>query len=412
LQVAQPGEKNLQRLHGIGACARSLTVHRAVRVGHDAALARSSVLRHDRATAVRMNPSAALPSVAHLIAAALLAAPVLAVRQAQDPAAMQKRFDALPPPRQLAVLAAIEGKLRASDDPAMQRIAALAQQARDPAPLRPRTFHDPKVFAPVAPARSLVPADAPQYAAVRSDFPAVQPLRDFAPTILYDWAEGTPARAARLPTPSQRFANLCAGYHPDADAAIAAALVWLDRDADQRPLAHWCEQLYADRDGHVFTAITLYDAWYSRRTVEVPDVDAIAFARTILHTEAYVSPIPDGARRDRLYRQIHEGFSRHRAYRTLCEAAAAAFVNITPALDPTYLPLVDRMHLLWGLCGYDVARFAQKLTAADRAELLDQLDRRLQEDPDAAAMAEQGKAAMRACADAVRTAAAAGLADG
>lgn len=329
---------------------------------------------------------------------------------AQDPVAAQQQFDALPAARQLAVLASVEAFVRQSEDPDLTRIRRLAGEARDPPRQPERTFHDPAVYAPVAPRRTLVPSTAGAHAAVRSDFPPVRPLRDFVPAIVYDWGRGAPVRAPVAPTPAQRFANLLAGYHPDADAAIAAAIVWLDRDGDQRPLAQWCEQLYADRDGRVYEGISLYEAWYSRRTVEVPDVDAIAFARQVLGTAAYVSPIPDGRRRDRLYQQIHAGFARHRVYRTLCEAAAAAFVTATPALDPTYLPLVDRMHLLWGECGYDVPKFAARLTEFDRAELLEKLDQRVQE-PERAALAAECQAAMRRLADSVRALAIAALAE-
>ncbi len=338
-----------------------------------------------------------------------LSAVLPATQQTPDAAEQNRRFAALPAQRQLEVLAAIETRLRADADPSMLRVGRAAQEARDPPKLRPRTFHDPKVFAPVAPPRTVVEPGAPQWATVRSDFPAVRPLRDFTPTIVYDWANGGPARALQAPTPTQRFANFVAGYHPDADAAIAATLLQLDRDADQHVLAHWCEQLYADRDGRVFAGITLYEAWYSRRTVEVPDVDAIAFARTVLITESFVSPIPDGARRDRLYHEIHEAFARHRTYRTLCEAAAAAFVTASPALDPTYLALVDRMHLLWAECDYDVQRLAARLTAQDRSELLEQLDRRLTEDGDAARLAMAGKDELRALAERIRANAATAL---
>jgi hypothetical protein len=234
-------------------------------------------------------------------------------------------------------------------------------------------------------------------------------LHDLHPAVVYDWLFGVPARSAGVPTPVDRFADLCAGYPPDADAAIAAVLVQLDRDGDQRLFARWCEQLYADRLGKVYRDITLYEAWYSGRTVEVPDVDAIAFARQILGTEAFVSPIPDGPRRDRLYQQIKTAFKKHREYRTLCEAAAAAFVTVSPALDTVYLPLVDRMHLLWAECEHDVERLAQRLTAQDRSELLAELDAQIHDDPDAFALAQASKDEKRALADAVRAVCASAL---
>lgn len=313
-----------------------------------------------------------------------------------------RQFRALPAAQQSAVLDDAEKRLANLDDPILVRLAAAAATASTAPPLRPRTFHDPKVYAPVAPVRTLVAANDPRHAKVKSDFPPVRVLRDLSPRVVYDWLAGEPALAAVPPSPSERFANLCAGYPPAADAAIAAVLVQLDRDFDQRVMAEWCEQLYADRDGRVFEGISLYTAWYSGRVVEVPDVDAIAFAQRIVQTDSFQSPIPDGRRRDRLYEQIRAAIKKHREYRTLCETAAAAFVTVSPELDPTYQPLVDRMHLLWGECGQDIARFAAKLTASDRSELLAELDDRVTKTPEAYALALESKNEKKALAELVK----------
>ncbi|MGE3175224.1 MAG: hypothetical protein AB7O97_21535 [Planctomycetota bacterium] len=324
-------------------------------------------------------------------------------------AALQERFLALDTPQQLQVLGRIEARLRGSDVPALQRIAALAQETRDAPPLRPRTYHDPMQFAPVAPRRTVVARGTPQHAAVRRMFPPVRVLHDLHPTVVYDWHLGAPARSPDVPSPPERFADLCAGYPPDADAAIVAVLLRLDRDGDQREFARWCEQLYADRDGAVFDGVTLYEAWYSGDVVEVPDVDAIAFARQVLDTRSFLSPIPDGARRARLYDRIRAAFKKHREYRTLLQAAAATFVTASPELDTVYLPLVDRMHLIWAECGHDLDCAADWLTADDRSVLLDELDERIRESADAVAAAQASKDEKLALAAAVKAVCAAEL---
>ncbi len=76
--------------------------------------------------------------VAHYLCL-LLTAGLTAAPQSPDPTGLQRQFGALPAPRQLEVLAAIETRLQGSQDEGMQRIRRLAQEARDPPKLRPRT---------------------------------------------------------------------------------------------------------------------------------------------------------------------------------------------------------------------------------------------------------------------------------
>lgn len=337
------------------------------------------------------------------IAFALAAAAVSLGAQKQEPRwtvgakALVQRFDALPKERQSAVLRAVEERLASCDLPARAAQQEAARAAANAGPLRPRPFHDPATFAPVAPRRVVVPTTDARHRQVRTDFPPVRILRDLSPDVIYDWLDGAPALVPVPLDERQRFANLAAGYAPEAARAVAGVLTVLDRDGDQRALAAWCDHLYADRDGRVFDGVTLYEAWYSGQLVEVPDVDAIAFARNVLETQSFASPIPDGARRARLYDQIRAAVKKHREYRTLCEAAAAAFVAAVPELDPTYEPLLLRMHLLWGECGQDADEFAKRLTADDRSELLRQLDDRI-EHGDALRLAKESQDERRALA--------------
>ncbi len=330
-------------------------------------------------------------------------------QDASTPAGLLKRFDALPEAAQQATLDAALLRIAAIEDATLQRIAAYGDANEAFPPMRERVHHEPSEFAPVAPKRQRIARDDARTKKVRVEFPHVRLLRDLAPSVAYDWLHGEAALAPVPLTVRDRFANLCAGYPPTADRAVAKLLAVLDRDADQREIANWSEHAYADRDGRVFDGITLYEAWYSGRTVEVPDVDAIAFARRILETEAFVSPIPDGKRRDRLYEQIRATLKKHREYRTLCESAAAAFVAAEPLLDPTYQPLVDRMQLLWSEHGHDPASFAKQLTESDRAELLKQIDERGMTLPDSFTAMRESKQQKQAMKEAIRAACTAAL---
>ncbi len=324
-------------------------------------------------------------------------------------ASLLSRFDALPQPAQQAALDAALLRVASIDDPTLQRIAAYSDASETFPQLRERVHHEPREFAPVAPARQVIERDDARTKKVRTEFPHVRLLRDLAPSVAYDWLQGEAALTPIPLTARDRFKNLCAGYPPTADRAVAKLLAVLDRDADQREIANWSEHAYADRDGRVFEGITLYEAWYSGRTVEVPDVDAIAFARRILETDSFVSPIPDGKRRDRLYEQIRATLKKHREYRTLCESAAAAFVAAEPQLDPTYQPLVDRMQLLWSEHGHDPTSFAKQLTESDRTELLQKLDERGMTLPESFTAMRESKQQKQAMCDAIRAACAAVL---
>jgi hypothetical protein len=159
----------------------------------------------------------------------------------------------------------------------------------------------------------------------------------------------------------------------------------LDTDAEQRTLARYFEHLYADRDGAVFAGVTLYDAWLSRKVVEMPDTDAIAFARGILRTDAYVAPIPGDRRRERLYEKVAAAFARHHEHRTLRLALAATFVAAEPPLPPEWETLARRCHWLWQTCGRDPAAVALRLRdTADRADWVRRTDEALRSDDEPA----------------------------
>jgi hypothetical protein len=300
-------------------------------------------------------------------------------------------FTALPAEKQRAVVAALQRRLQLDRDPILQRYSDRLRGLQAYPPLQPRPVHSQQTWAPTAPARLPVPVDAPLYRTTRANFPPPPNLADLQCAVVYDWSQG---KAARLPddlSDAATFANLAHGYPLGADQTVAQIIELLDQDHEQRKLAVWFEHCYADRGGAVFAGISLYDAWYSGKVVEVPDVDAIPFAVQVLGSRAFTSPIPAGKARDRLYQAIADAALEHRKYRTLRQCAAAAFVAAEPPIDPVYQGLIPRFHYLWALHDWDPAALAKILGSRERGELLEAVDEPLAKDPKAGDLQRQAQ---------------------
>lgn len=330
---------------------------------------------------------------------AILLCLCLSPQQAQEPPTANElitSFTALGDDPKNRVLSRIERRLIRHGDPTIQRIVSMQQGTAAYPPVTPLQYLPPKQFAPPAPARVLVPGTDPRHRPVAAAFPPPPYLDDLVCGVVFDWNTGKAALAPHQPTDDERFANLARGYLPGSDQAVAQILQALVGDPALHPSTPFFEHLYADRDGHVFAGVRLYDAWYSGKLVEVPDVEAIAFARKLLHTEAFASPIPADRRRERLYKQIQDHALQERKFRTLRQAAAAAFVTAAPKIDPVYQPLVDRFHYLWPSLDYDVSAMAKRLAASkDREELLEGLDQQLEGDRDAWQLRETHRQQLR-----------------
>jgi hypothetical protein len=326
---------------------------------------------------------------------------------AQDPAAAPtadalERFAARDAIGKATLLRDLERRLRTDPDPAVQRIFALADALGDAPPAEPPRAHDPERWAKgVAPARTVVREGTAAHAAVRAKIPAQVLLPDLHRGVVYDWGRGAIVRCASL-TFEQVFENCLRGYPPGTDRALAAVLAALDVDADERPIARYLGHLYADLDARAYEGVTLYEAWYSEAVIDVPDVDAIPFAKEILGSDAYRSPIPRGPGRTALYQQIRERAFAHRKHRTLREAAAAGFVRADPPLAATYANLAPRAQVLWAAAGDDPARAAAILTEnGDRDAFLAAMGEALR-DPAIGPRAEQRARDLRELAEKMR----------
>lgn len=317
----------------------------------------------------------------------LLGLSLLALAAGQQPAAPP----ATPPPPASEELLARYGKLDRTqrsdvvrnlerrfvrEDSDVLQSCQGRQKARAayPVPTGPQWF-EPREFAPSASPRSLVPKNSPSHRQATAGMVPFVLLPELHKAVAYDWRRGCAARRDADLNDDQRFANYANGYAPGADHALAQVLAVLDTDPWQRRAADYFEHLYADRDGAVFAGISLYDAWRSGTTQEMPDTDAIAFARLVLETSAYSAPLPGDRRRTRLYQKMATAYAGHHEHRTLRQALAATFVAAEPKLDPAWQSLVDRCHWLWQQNRRDpdaLAKWLQRF--AGRSDVLREVD--------------------------------------
>ncbi len=298
----------------------------------------------------------------------------------------------------------VERRLQRETDPLLLRTFGRQRGLAAYPAMTPPHWHLAQDFAPgVAKVRTTADPQGATFRALRQQYPPMRCLDDLQRAVGYDWSAGKAARTGIELTADQHFQNAARGFPPGADHAVAQILELLDTDPRERQVAAYLEHSYADLDARVYPGVSLYECWYSGRRVDVPDVDAIPFARTFVKTQSFVSPIPEGRRRERLYQQIKDAAFAHRQYRTLRQAAAAAFVAAEPVFDPTYQPLIDRFHYLWATVDDEPKKLAELLAGTrDRQELLDQVDQKVRADAAALELREGHKQDLQRLAEWLR----------
>ncbi|MDA0375357.1 MAG: hypothetical protein O2865_16360 [Planctomycetota bacterium] len=334
-----------------------------------------------------MQIAVAVPRTAQALARALVAiggaqlAATVAVAQ-QDPELT--RFRELGFRQKAAIIRAIERSLDGIDNPLLARLRDWRYDVETlPSASGAPPIHDPARYAKAeheagrAPSRTVIAATETAHQAVNQRFARPAFLPDLIAEVRYDWGIGQVVRGPALGY-DELFANALHGYAPGTDHVVARVLAALDQDDEQRKLAAWFGHAYCDLEARAFPPVTFYDAWYSGRTVDVPDVDAIPFAWEILGWKRYRSPL-SGPPRDRLYDAIRDAALRQRVHRTQCEAAAAAAVCAEPRMDPMYALLVPRFHFLWQDVDDDLDALVDRLQSKDRGALLEEVDQRIRE---------------------------------
>lgn len=285
------------------------------------------------------------------------------------------RFARLDAGHRTAVVRNMERRLSRDPDEVLQRIVGCQRGAAAYEPAGPARWFEPRDYAPEATPRQLVAAGTDSHRAATARMHRFECLPQLHAAVFYDWQLGKAVRRERELSEQERFANYANGLPPGADQAVAQVLAALDRDPEQRRLGDYFDHLYGDRFGNVFAGVTLFEAWHSGVRIEMPDTDAIAFARLVMRTQSFTSPLPDNRRRQRLYDKVRDAFALHREHRTLRLAIAATLVAVEPQFDPDYRALVDRGHWLWQKHGLDLQRVAAFVASTeDRSEFLRQVD--------------------------------------
>ncbi|MEM7203657.1 MAG: hypothetical protein AAF628_25560 [Planctomycetota bacterium] len=324
-------------------------------------------------------------------------------------AAASGRFANLSEARQTELVEQLEAQARDLKAPLAQRIFAMGTVDETPPVAPPRPLHDPKKYARGAPKRKLYAAGTPEHDLAMQTATPPPFLRDLHKQVYYCWRTGEVVRRAKPLSVRERFENLLHGFPPGSDVAVATILAALDQNDDQRAAAEFFCHGYADRDGRAFAGLTLYDAWNTGDVIEVPDVDAIAFERKVLGTRKFRSPIPGGAKRTWLYEQIKSSMFDFRVYRSLREAAAAAFVAGEPDLDPQYAKLVPRFHYLFAHHDHDLAAIRDLLSTTSRDQLLADTDEKVEQNSDEWLKRQDRQWSLQAIAKKLRRAALRGL---
>lgn len=146
--------------------------------------------------------------------------------------------------------------------------------------------------------------------------------------------------AARL------FRNGLAGVPPDLDLCTALVERALDDGSQQKVLAAF-GHAYTDRDGAVYTAITLYDAWASGAQIEMPDVDTLGIVHSVLDDwKTWVAPVP-ATQQEALYDRIGDLYKDAHRHRGLRHALARTYLVGSAAMRDGYAPHRDGFQALW-----------------------------------------------------------------
>ena len=183
---------------------------------------------------------------------------------------------------------------------------------------------------------------------------------DFDSIWTYHWGDRVVYRNGERVEPDRIFENALKGHPPDVDLLHALALKNLDDGREEKILAAF-SHAYADRDGNVFPHVSIYDAWSSGKTLEMPDIDVLGIVHDVLNDwKTWTAPI---APRDHgeVYGKIGELFKRARRYRALREVLAKCLVTGKPVLGGGYDSSLEVLHVFWDEHGSDPYRLAESL---------------------------------------------------
>lgn len=227
--------------------------------------------------------------------------------------------------------------------------------------LAPAPIYDPRVHSPGQPIpRRPLAANAPDAIAVRNLLLSAPGTRRLDSGWMVDYAARGLVRLPHENDPVRVFENALLGMAPDWDRAEAMVELALDSGVLRREFTAFAHA-YTDRWGGVYPGVTLYDAYASLQTVEMPDVDTLGILHELFDDwTSYTAPVP-GEKHEELYARIGvvtKSLIRHRGLRT---NLARTYLCGTAELRDGYAHNLDNFHALWESAGSDAATLAPQL---------------------------------------------------
>ncbi|MEZ5976785.1 MAG: hypothetical protein R3F34_00990 [Planctomycetota bacterium] len=227
-------------------------------------------------------------------------------------------------------------------------------------------WFDPVVHAPAQPIeRTLLDPDSKRAEKVRRAMRASFPERASEVAYRYDFGSREVVRVASPDDPTRRFHCALAGLPADWDLVEAFVCRALD-DGSQTTVHAAFAHLYTERDGAAHPGITLYDAWCSGTSIEMPDVDCLGILHTVANDwTSWTAPVPE-PRQAPLYDRIGAWFGDARRQRGLREALARCYLEADPAHRDGYTAGNDTgFHALWDRHSSVPSALAEALPDAD-----------------------------------------------
>jgi len=227
--------------------------------------------------------------------------------------------------------------------------------------LAPAPIYDPKVHAPGQPIpRRPLAANSSDAIAVRNLLLSAPGTRRLDSGWMVDYAQRTLVRLPHQDDPWRQFENALLGMSPDWDLAEALVELALDDGALQKEFTAFAHA-YTDRWGGVYPGVTLYDAYASLQTIEMPDVDTLGILHDLVgEWDLYTSPVP-AHQHEELYAKTGAIFKRLLRHRGLRTNLARAYLCGTAELRDSYGNNLDHFHALWESVTSDPATLAKQL---------------------------------------------------
>lgn len=265
----------------------------------------------------------------------------------------------------------LEMSLRTSFQLTLMRFI-LSQNKIDPGLFEvrgPLPYFDPLLHAPGQPIpRKRLEEGDKELERLRERYFDPVPERRLRPHYYYDWPSGKVMQEAGERDVEREFHNALQGFPPDLDLAEALVEQMLDDGSERKALAAF-GHAYTDRNGNVFTGITLYDAWSSGKDFETPDVDTLGIVHTVLDEwKKWEAPVLSISKQRKLATQIEEIFVPAHNHRSLRTALARVYLIGNPVLRDGYAANLDRFHALWELHSSTPAELYKDLPASNKWE--------------------------------------------